>query len=169
MRYGKINLFDVANGEGIRVSLFVSGCNLHCKGCFNQEAQDFNYGSLYTKETQDMILKRIADPRISGLSILGGDPMCQSSEDLVALTELVDKVNALGKDVWLWTGFTWGELWENPVTPSYTRFLLQKCKYIIEGRFELDKRDITLAWRGSTNQRIIDVKKTLAKGEIVLK
>lgn len=169
MKYGKINLFDVANGEGIRVSLFVSGCNLHCEGCFNKEAQDFEFGSDYTIKTRNMILNRIKDPRIAGLSILGGEPMCQKSEDLLALCELARQVNELGKDVWLWTGYTWGELWENPITPTYSRYLLGECKYIIEGRFILTQRDITLPWRGSTNQRIIDVQRTLAEEKIILK
>ncbi len=173
MKYSSIIGFDVANGPGIRVSLFVSGCSFHCEGCFNKEAQDFNYGYEYTDKTQAYILDRLKHPDFAGLSILGGDPMCQSKEDLSLLIDLCTQVHALGKTVWLWTGFSFDELMQktllngNDETTFMHRVLLNNVDYIVDGRFELDKRDLSLAWRGSSNQHIVDVKQSLANGTLV--
>ena len=101
MNYAKIRNYDIANGEGIRTSLFVSGCTNHCQGCFNEEAQDFNYGLPYIPETEQTILKQISKPYVAGLSILGGDPLCQNNSGLTLLIELTNAVHDLGKTVWL--------------------------------------------------------------------
>ena len=178
MYYSGINKFDIANGPGIRVSLFVSGCNLKCPGCFNPEAHSFINGKEYTKETQDKIISMINKPYIRGLSILGGDPMCQKYEDIENfLIPLAEKVHELNKDVWLWTGFTWEELMEGinsiiHTKPHTVKKILEKFQWqsrnnlimnsnvIVEGRFEEDKKDITLPYCGSTNQRVIDINST---------
>ena len=167
MNYGRIIKYDVANGEGVRTSLFVSGCTNHCPGCFNQEAQDFNYGKLYTQDTENILLDCIKQPYISGLSILGGDPLCQDNMGLITLNFLARKVHSLGKTVWLWTGFKW-EDFNFTNNFSLQSLLLSACDVVVDGPFIEAEKDLSLAFRGSRNQRIIDVRKTLGKGEIIL-
>ena len=158
MNYQKINAFDIANGEGIRVSLFVSGCKFHCKGCFNPQAWDLYSGYLYTEKEEELILNRLKHPDFKGLSILGGDPLWQDDDGLKQLISLCKKVHELGKDIWVWTGFTFEEivLHEN----SLLFELVENCDYLIDGRFISDEKDLSIPWRGSTNQRIIDINKT---------
>ena len=167
MNYGRIIKYDVANGEGVRTSLFVSGCTNHCPGCFNQEAQDFNYGKLYTQDTENILLDCIKQPYISGLSILGGDPLCQDDMGLITLNFLARKVHSLGKTVWLWTGFKW-EDFNFTNNFSLQSLLLSACDVVVDGPFIEAEKDLSLAFRGSRNQRIIDVRETLGKGEIIL-
>ena len=167
MNYSQLITCDTANGEGIRTSLFVSGCTNHCPGCFNQEAQDFNYGKLYTQDTENILLDCIKQPYISGLSILGGDPLCQDDAGLIALNSLAHKVHSLGKTVWLWTGFKW-EDFNFTNNFSLQSLLLSACDVVVDGPFIEAEKDLSLAFRGSRNQRIIDVHKTLGKGEIIL-
>ena len=167
MNYGRIIKYDVANGEGVRTSLFVSGCTNHCPGCFNQEAQDFNYGKLYTQDTENILLDCIKQPYISGLSILGGDPLCQDDMGLITLNFLAHKVRSLGKTVWLWTGFKW-EDFNFTNNFSLQSLLLSACDVVVDGPFIEAEKDLSLAFRGSRNQRIIDVHETLEKGKIIL-
>lgn len=167
MNYSQLIACDTANGEGIRTSLFVSGCTNHCPGCFNQEAQDFNYGKPYTQDTENMLLDYIKQPYISGLSILGGDPLCQDDMGLITLNFLTHKVHSLGKTVWLWTGFKW-EDFNFTNNFSLKSLLLSACDVVVDGPFIEAEKDLTLAFRGSRNQRIIDVRETLGKGEIIL-
>ena len=167
MNYSQLIACDTANGEGIRTSLFVSGCTNHCPGCFNQEAQDFNYGKPYTQDTENMLLDCIKQPYVAGLSILGGDPLCQDDMGLITLNFLAHKVHSLGKTVWLWTGFKW-EDFNFTNNFSLQSLLLSACDVVIDGPFIEAEKDLTLAFRGSRNQRVIDVKKTLIKGEIIL-
>ena len=167
MNYSQLITCDTANGEGIRTSLFVSGCTNHCPGCFNQEAQDFNYGKLYTQDTENILLDCIKQPYISGLSILGGDPLCQDDMGLITLNFLAHKVHSLGKTVWLWTGFKW-EDFNFTNNFSLQSLLLSACDVVVDGPFVEAEKDLTLAFRGSRNQRIIDVRETLGKGEIIL-
>ena len=167
MNYSQLITCDTANGEGVRTSLFVSGCTNHCPGCFNQEAQDFNYGELYTQDTENILLDCIKQPYISGLSILGGDPLCQDDMGLITLNFLAHKVHSLGKTVWLWTGFKW-EDFNFTNNFSLQSLLLSACDVVVDGPFIEAEKDLTLAFRGSRNQRIIDVRKTLGKGEIIL-
>lgn len=164
MNYSNIIPCDTANGEGIRTSLFVSGCTNNCQGCFNKESQDFNYGKSYTKQTEKEILEYISKPYVAGLSILGGDPLCQNVDGIKQLIALCIATKNLGKSIWLWTGFTW----ECSTLDIYSRYLLSLCDIVVDGQFIESKKDLTLAFRGSSNQRIIDVKKTLDKGEVVL-
>ena len=167
MNYSQLIACDTANGEGIRTSLFVSGCTNHCPGCFNQEAQDFNYGKLYTQDIENILLDCIKQPYISGLSILGGDPLCQDDAGLITLNSLAHKVHSLGKTVWLWTGFKW-EDFNFTNNFSLQSLLLSACDVVVDGPFIEAEKDLTLAFRGSRNQRIIDVRETLGKGEIIL-
>ena len=167
MNYSQLIACDTANGEGVRTSLFVSGCTNHCPGCFNQEAQDFNYGKLYTQDTENILLDCIKQPYISGLSILGGDPLCQDDAGLITLNSLAHKVHSLGKTVWLWTGFKW-EDFNFTNNFSLQSLLLSACDVVVDGPFIEAEKDLSLAFRGSRNQRIIDVRKTLGKGEIIL-
>ena len=167
MNYSQLIACDTANGEGVRTSLFVSGCTNHCPGCFNQEAQDFNYGKLYTQDTENILLESINHSYISGLSILGGDPLCQDDAGLITLNSLARKVHSLGKTVWLWTGFKW-EDFNFTNNFSLQSLLLSACDVVVDGPFIEAEKDLSLAFRGSRNQRIIDVRKTLGKGEIIL-
>lgn len=159
MNYQKINLFDIANGLGIRVSLFVSGCNFHCKGCFNSQAWDFNSGAPFTEKEEDLIIDRLKHPDFKGLSILGGDPLWQDDDGLNQLIRLCQKVHKLGKDIWIWSGFSLDEIIEgtNPLRLE----LIKNCDYFIDGRFVEKCKDLSIAWRGSTNQHIIDIKSAL--------
>jgi anaerobic ribonucleoside-triphosphate reductase activating protein len=170
MNYGNIKFYDIANGEGIRTSLFVSGCTNHCQGCFNKEAQNFNYGQFYTSETEQIILKQISKPYIAGLSILGGEPLCQNNAGLTYLIELTNAVHGLGKTVWLWTGFVWEDFdhIKMSLNKALIKALLYNCDVVVDGPFIEAQKDLTLAFRGSSNQRVIDVQKTLAQGKIIL-
>lgn len=176
MNYAGLVQDDLANGPGIRVSLFVSGCNRHCKNCYNQEAQAFDYGQPYTSETAKNILELVAKSHCSGLSILGGEPLDQDSNSLIGLIALAQEVHKLGKNVWLWTGYTWEEVFDKIVTdhkacnmrPYLQQTLLSEVDVVVDGPFIEDSKDLSLAFRGSSNQDIIDVKKTLANGYITL-
>lgn len=173
MNYASIIPCDTANGEGIRTSLFVSGCTILCPGCFNQEAQDFSYGQPYTAQTKATILDHLSKPYITGLSLLGGDPMCQDHNGLIDLISLVQDVRNMGKTMWLWTGMTYGLIFPPArVTLTELHYLRQclfmACNVVVDGPFIEAQKDLTLAFRGSTNQRIIDVYKTLKANQIIL-
>lgn len=172
MKYAGLMLFDSANGPGWRVSLFVSGCGFHCNGCFNEVAQDFNYGQIFTTETRQQIEAALADERISGLSLLGGDPLCQNIEDLSELIELAYIAHQYHKTVWLWSGYTWEHLFGKEDTPvilhRMRKALVRQVDVLVDGQYIEEYRDTSLAFRGSSNQRIIDVQKSLAAGEVVL-
>ena len=170
MRYATIKKHDIANGPGVRVSLFVSGCNHHCKGCFNEEAWDFNYGSTFTQETIDEILEALAPPHIRGLSLLGGEPLeFVNQKGLLPLIEQV-KERYPDKTVWCYTGFDYEKdvmcdmIKKWPVTKE----LFQFFDVLVDGKFEIDKLDLKLRFRGSSNQRIIDIPRSRAAGEVVL-
>lgn len=164
MNYAKINLFDIANGEGIRVSLFLSGCKFKCPGCFNQQLWDYNYGKVYSQETEEIILTRLKDSRFDGLSILGGDPLWQTDEGILTLISLCKKVHNLGKNVWIWSGYTWEDL----VKLNDKKIeLVKNTDIFIDGQFNEKLKDVTLSWRGSSNQRIIDIKKTIKNNAVV--
>ena len=170
MNYADIKIADVANGKGVRVSLFVSGCNHHCKGCFNAQAWDFNYGKEFTEKEIDRILDDLDHPYVSGLSLLGGEPLEYSNQK--GLLPLVKKVKEKfpDKNIWCYTGFDFekdviGNMSKNNNT---TRDLLIYIDVIVDGRYIEEKKDISLRFRGSSNQRIIDMKKTAETGEIVL-
>lgn len=171
MNYAAIRNHDIANGEGVRASLFVSGCTNHCPGCFNPEEQNFNYGEPFTLEANAKLTQMLRESIISGLSILGGDPLCQEPCDLYNLIQLCKYTHiTLGKTVWLWTGFVWEDIMEdtsNNIAPIKQE-LLKSCDVVVDGPFVEALSNRALKWRGSANQRVIDVKKTLESGQITL-
>ncbi|MBE6008083.1 MAG: anaerobic ribonucleoside-triphosphate reductase activating protein [Lachnospiraceae bacterium] len=170
MNYGDIKYIDVANGPGVRVSIFVSGCSHHCKGCFNEETWDFNFGEAYTSETEDRIMEYLKPNHIRGLSLLGGDPMEPSNmEALVPLLKRV-KAELPHKDIWCYTGCLFerdvlGKLMEKY---SFTKDFVENIDILVDGPYVEELKNVNLRFRGSENQRIIDVKKSLEKGETVL-
>lgn len=172
MNYAGIIKVDLTNGVGIRTSLFVSGCQFHCPECFNQPQQDYNYGKPYTDDTMVKILLEVAKPYNSGLSILGGDAMWQNMDGMADLAFLCGVVHNLGKTVWLWSGFTWEELTQLGDKADATQLmrygLLTNVDVFVDGRYEDKLKDPTLAWRGSSNQRVIDVRASLHNDEIIL-
>lgn len=167
MNYASIRNKDIANGEGVRVSLFVSGCNFHCPGCFNPEAQDFNYGMPFTHDTKEQLLKMVAERTISGLSILGGDPLCQNIYGLMLLSRICRCVHRLGKSVWLWTGYRWEDVMNLDSRYSHQIDLLSHCDVVVDGPFRQEFADRKLVWKGSSNQRVIDVQASLRAGSVV--
>lgn len=170
MNYASIKPVDVANGTGVRVSLFVSGCTHRCKGCFNSEAWDFDYGDLYTEETQKYILSCLDKTYIRGLSLLGGEPFDPHNQDtLIKLLKDV-KEKFPQKDIWCYTGYDFdkdlnGEFAEQNKSTSE---LLSMIDILVDGEFVLALKNPSLKFRGSSNQRIIDVQASLKSGETVL-
>ena len=163
MNYADIKKADVANGLGVRVSLFVSGCTHHCKNCFNREAWDFNYGKEFTEKEEERIINELDHPYVAGLSLLGGEPLeLVNQKGLLPLLRKV-KEKFPEKNIWCYSGYTFEKdilekmckNWEE--TPE----LLSYIDVLVDGKFEEDKKDIKLRFRGSSNQRIIDVQKSL--------
>ena len=171
MNYADIKRIDVANGEGVRVSLFVSGCNHHCKGCFNQCAWDFNYGKKFTEAEINKILDYLNHDYIRGLSLLGGEPLEPiNQEGLLPLIKRV-KEKYPDKDIWCYTGFDFeNDILNKMAKESETsKELVQYLDVVVDGKFEEDKKDLRLRFRGSSNQRIINVHETLKDKKIVEK
>ncbi len=169
MKYAAIKKCDVANGPGVRVSVFVSGCNHHCKGCFNEKAWDFNYGNDFSDETIDGIINDLDKEYITGLSLLGGEPL--ERENQKGLSKLVKKVKEKlpNKTIWCYTGFDYekdvmGRMYEQ--WPE-TKDLINNIDVLVDGKFEMEKRNLNLQFRGSENQRLIDVKKSMKENKIV--
>lgn len=170
MNYATIKNCDIANGPGVRVSLFVSGCTHHCPGCFNEVAWDFEYGEPFTQKTIDLILNMLAPDYIKGLTLLGGEPFDPRNQP--AILDLLRQVKAKypEKSIWAFSGYLFDKEilakklgpWE--ITSEYLSYL----DVLVDGRFVQAKKDLSLRFRGSSNQRIIDVPASLAKGEVVL-
>lgn len=168
MNYGEIKTFDIANGEGVRVSLFVSGCTHHCKNCFNTETWDFNYGEPFTKDTEDKIINELSPDYIDGLSLLGGEPFEPSNQS--ALLPFLRRVRQEfpDKTIWCYTGYLFDDelLNESRARCEHTDEMLSLIDVLVDGEFKQDLYDISLSFRGSSNQRIIDVKKSLETGNV---
>ncbi|QQQ87621.1 anaerobic ribonucleoside-triphosphate reductase activating protein [Peptacetobacter hiranonis] len=163
MRYEKIRKFDVSNAPGVRSTLFVTGCTHDCKGCFNKELQDFGAGEVWTQEDEDNFVSYVKNDNVVGVNILGGEPMQQVMDD--CLPNLLKRVKEeTGKSIWLWSGY----LLEQILEDEKRRKILEYVDVLVDGRFEIDKRNINLKYRGSENQRVIDVKKTLMSDSVVL-
>ncbi len=162
MNIGEILLADCANGNGMRISVFVSGCTNHCKGCFNEETWDFSYGKPYTKEIEDYIIENLSMPYYKGLTILGGEPFEPSNQE--ALATLIERVRkeCPDKDIWMYTGFTYDKdlLKGGCRHTNVTDRILDNIDVLVDGRFEEDLKDVSLVFKGSSNQRIIDMKST---------
>ena len=167
MNYADIKRIDVANGEGVRVSVFVSGCNHHCKGCFNECAWDFNYGNKFTEKQEEEVLKDLDHDYISGLTLLGGEPLEPANQE--GLLPLVKKAKEKfpDKKIWCYTGFDFekdvvGKMAKQSDT---TKELLKYIDVVVDGKFEEDKKDLKLRFRGSSNQRILDVQESLKENK----
>lgn len=161
MYYGNIKNCDIADGEGVRISLFVSGCRNHCKGCFQPETWDFNFGKPYTKETEDRIIELMKPEYIDGLTLLGGDPFeNENQEELVKLLERVKKEFGDTKDIWCYTGYIYEDIISDNFvrkTP-YTKKFIDLIDILVDGPFIEEEKDLTLKFRGSRNQRILNLK-----------
>ena len=170
MYYSEIKECDIANGPGVRVTIFVSGCTHHCKGCFNEMTWDFQYGREFTEKAADKILELLEPSYIAGLTLLGGEPMeYRNQQGLLPLLRKV-KETYPDKTIWCYTGY----LYEKDILEDFcgkwkeTEEMLSYLDVIVDGEFVEELRDISLRFRGSSNQRIIDVKRSRETGEIVL-
>ena len=170
MHIGEILRADSANGEGIRVSIFVSGCTNRCPGCFQPETWDFNYGRLYDKEIEKLLFVELSQPYYDGLTILGGEPFEPSNQ--FGIIEIIRRVRRElpDKNIWIYTGF----IYDTDLAPGGRKYtevtdeILDNIDILVDGRFEQEKKNLRLNFRGSENQRIIDMKKTRAEGKVVL-
>ena len=161
MRYNKIRKMDISNGPGIRVSIFMQGCSFHCKDCFNSETWDFKAGKEFNDEIINKVLDLASLPHIVGLSILVGEPMHPNNREGTIKLAKAFKKRYPNKDIWVWSGYLFDELKD-----------IEGLSYIdtlVDGRFVLEKANPTLKFRGSSNQRVIDVKKSLEAGNVVLR
>jgi len=185
MRYSSIHNLDISNGEGVGVSLFVQGCPFHCFNCFNSETWDFNGGKEWTEEIKDKFMKIIDRPYIKRVSFLGGE--CLAEQNLDGVLDLIKeiRISFSEKTIWLYTGFRWEKL---IMYDSYNSFIplesnlrkdiyelyikrhqiIELCNIVVDGEYIDEQKDLTLKWRGSKNQRVIDVKQSLAKNKVVL-
>lgn len=170
MNYAEIKTFDIANGLGVRVSLFVSGCTHHCKNCFNEMTWDFNYGKPFDEAVQERIIKALSPSHIAGLTLIGGEPMEPSNQRV--LLPFVKKVREIypDKNIWCYTGYLFDKelLQKSRARCEVTDEFLSYIDILVDGRFVEDLKDITLRFRGSSNQRIIVVPESLRKGKVVL-
>ena len=155
--------FNFVDGEGVRNSLYVSGCMFHCKGCYNAATWSFKAGLPYTKELEEQIMLDLAQPYVQGLTLLGGEPFLNTGI-LIPLVKRIRK-ELPEKDIWSWTGYTWEEV--RLETPDKLE-LLQLVDILVDGRFDIAKKNLMLQFRGSSNQRIIDVKKSLDQGAVII-
>lgn len=170
MYYAEIKNCDIANGPGVRVSLFVSGCTHHCKGCFNEEAQDFHWGQPFTPPVEDAILEALSPSYVSGLTLLGGEPF--EPDNQRALLPFLHRVKARfpDKDIWAFSGYVYDTelLGESRARCEVTDEMLSLIDVLVDGEFVEEKKDITLRFRGSSNQRLIDLNRSRAAGTVVL-
>ena len=170
MHIGEIITADCANGTGIRVSVFVSGCTNHCKGCFQPQTWDFEYGQPYTPEIEDFILEELSKSYYDGITILGGEPFEPSNQRVIVKLLRRVKKELPERDIWMFTGFTY----DKDLIPGGCRYIgctdeiLDLADILVDGRFILEQRNIMLKFRGSENQRIIDMKQTRKTGKVVL-
>lgn len=164
MRYALIRKMDISNGPGVGVSLFVQGCHLHCRGCFNSIAWDFNGGKEWNDDVKQKFLGLASKPYIKRISILGGEPLSYENVDDIykLIVEIKDKLS--DKVIWLYTGYRFEDVINN--LPS--RRVLELCDVVVDGKYVEELKDISLPWCGSSNQRVIDVQETLKQDKIVL-
>lgn len=168
MHFASIKNFDVANGVGVRVSLFVSGCNHHCEGCFNQEAWDFNYGKEFSDDELNKIIDMLKPNYIKGLTLLGGEPLELVNQE--GILPLVRKVKEIypDKTIWCYSGFTFDQIMKMCDKWDITKELITYFDVLVDGKFELKNKDLSIRFRGSSNQRIIDMKESLKTKEVIL-
>lgn len=178
MNYAQMRSMDISNGEGIGVSLFVQGCDFHCKNCFNSETWDFSKGQEWNEKTKNQFLKLVEKPFIQRVSILGGEPL--HPKNVQNVLKIVDEIRVSypTKNIWLYTGYTWEQIMYPIVTNDLNlerdyiikirKELVSKCDVLIDGRYVDELRDVSLHWRGSSNQRVINVQETLKQNKIIL-
>ena len=174
MNYASIREMDISNGEGVGVALFVQGCHFHCYNCFNTETWDFNGGN---EDIKEKFLKLIDKPYIKRVTILGGEPL--ANENLKAVLSLTKEIRILypDKTIWIYSGYTWNQIMHPVITNDFNpardklikmrKEIVANCDVLIDGRYVDELRDITLHWRGSSNQRVIDIQKTLKSNLII--
>lgn len=161
MYYAQMRKFDIANGLGIRATLFVSGCRHKCPGCFNEAYQDFQYGTLWDEAAEETFMSYVKDRNVSGASILGGEPMQQD----ISLLRLLKRIKEeTGKHIWLYSG----EIYEKMLQNEYQRSVLEYCDVLVDGPYVESLKDLKLKFRGSSNQRIIDVQASLKEDAVIL-
>ena len=162
--------YDIANGPGVRVSIFVSGCTHHCKGCFNEPTWDFNYGKVWTQETEEQVLEKLKPDYIMGLTVLGGEPFEKSNQEVLAPFLKRVRKTYPKKTIWCFTGYVFESDIMGTMIPSWphTEEMLNQIDVLVDGPFVEDLKDISLQFRGSSNQRLIDLAKTREAGEVVL-
>ncbi len=169
MHYGQIYDCDIANGPGMRVSLFVSGCTHHCKGCFNEPTWDFAYGKEYTPDVKETLVKMLDRPYIKGITILGGEPMePENQKDILELLQEIRSVYRDKKTIWLYSGYTFEQLMGSQSCRASTfraMEILNITDVLVDGEFIIEQKDISLAFRGSRNQRILDCPKSFETGK----
>lgn len=182
MRYAQIRSMDISNGEGVGVSLFVQGCPFHCKNCFNSDTWDFNGGKEWTEEIKDKFMKLIDRPYIKRVSFLGGE--CLADQNLDEVLKLVKQIRNSypDKTIWLYTGFEWNSLMSKICQPTFPdkdferiieihkkrKEIISNVDVLVDGEYIDEQKDLTLAYRGSKNQRVIDAQKTLSQNKIIL-
>lgn len=165
MNYTRLLKADIANGPGFRLTLWVTGCMRKCPGCFNEAAQDHNFGEKFTYEVKEKIFKELANPTCDGFSLMGGEPMSKLSDNRKQVIQLCKecKEKFPDKDIWMWSGYTFEEL----KADETTREILDYIDVLVDGPFVQEKKDPSCPYRGSTNQRVIDIRKTMANGNII--
>ena len=171
MNYGQIYFNDVANGAGCRTALFVSGCTHHCRGCFNEMTWDFSYGEPYTKEVEDEIIESLKPSHIAGLTILGGEPMEPVNQKQIRVLLRRIKNEVPRATIWIYSGYLWEELTDEKNKRCHsedTDEILSLTDVLVDGEFMLEKKNLMLRFRGSENQRVIDVQASLKNNEVVL-
>lgn len=175
MNYLKIEHEDVCNGSGLRCTIWFTSCSHMCKGCFNKETWNPDSGILFDESAKQEILNELSKDYISGITLSGGDPLHENN--LSEVLSLIEEIRNLfpNKTIWLYTGYTWEDLinvnypldseWENRILRKY---IIELCDVLVDGEYIDEQRDVTLKWRGSSNQRVIDVQKSLEQGKVVL-
>ena len=165
MNYSALRKADIANGIGFRCTLWCCGCRRKCPGCFNPEAQDPNFGEPFTDEVKERIFKELSEPTCDGLSLMGGEPLSICSDNRKQTIQLCKEVKERfpNKSVWIWTGYLFEEIASDPSMKE----ILNYVDIIVDGEFRIEERDLSCAFKGSRNQRIIDVKKTMERKSIV--
>lgn len=182
MRFASIRNLDISNGEGVGVSLFVQGCDRHCFNCFNPDTWDFNGGKEWTEETKNKFIKLIDRPYINRISVLGGEPLAEQNLDEVLSLIKEIRISFPKKTIWLYTGFEWNLLMAKICQSTFPdkdferiieihkkrQEIISLCNIVVDGEYIDEQKDLALKWRGSKNQRVIDVKQSLAQNKIVL-
>ena len=171
MRYSSMRNLDISNGEGVGVSLFVQGCPFHCFGCFNSDTWDFNGGKEWTEKTKDKFMKLINRPYIKRISFLGGECLAEQNLD-----EILSLIKFPDKTIWLYTGYSYSEIFrgqssclsQEGLNNFKRREIIKLCDVVVDGEYIDEQKDLTLKWRGSKNQHVIDVKQSLAQNKMVL-